>query len=113
MKRYLKSLLLLVFILPFFVCGQKGYRINGEISQLKDGAKIFLIYEIEGRSVVDSAFSQNGNFSFSGEVDYPISSSLYLNKNPFVNRPARNEHMDFFRFYLEPGKLVMRATDSL
>ena len=113
MKRYLKSLLLLVFILPFFVRGQKGYRINGEISQLKDGAKIFLIYEIEGRSVVDSAFSQNGNFSFSGEVDYPISSSLYLNKNPFVNRPARNEQMDFFRFYLEPGKLVMRAKDSL
>lgn len=113
MKRSLKLFLLLVFTLPFFVRGQNAYHINGAILQLKDGAKIFLIYEIEGRSVVDSTVSQNGNFSFSGEVDYPISSSLYLNKNPYVNRPARNEQMDFFRFYLEPGSLVMRAKDSL
>lgn len=107
------GLLVVALTLPFLVCGQNRYQINGTIPPLQDGAKVFLIYEIEGKSVVDSTFSRGGNFSFSGTVDYPVSSSLYLNKNPYVNRPARNEQMDFFRFYLEPVTMEMRASDSL
>ncbi|MFE2863810.1 MULTISPECIES: TlpA disulfide reductase family protein [Sphingobacterium] len=106
-------LVVVALTLPFLVCGQNRYQINGTIPPLQDGAKVFLIYEIEGKSVVDSTFSRGGNFSFSGTVDYPVSSSLYLNKNPYVNRPARNEQMDFFRFYLEPVTMEMRASDSL
>jgi hypothetical protein len=113
MKIWAGLLLIAVFILPFLVCGQNRYQINGEIPQLKDGSKVFLIYEIEGKSVVDSTFSRGGNFSFFGMVDYPVSSSLYLNKNPYVNRPTRNEQMDFFRFYLEPVTMQMQASDSL
>jgi peroxiredoxin len=106
-------LLVVFFTLPFLVFGQNRYQINGTIPPLQDGAKVFLIYEIDGKSFVDSTFSRGGNFSFSGTVDYPVSSSLYLNKNPYVNRPSRNEQMDFFRFYLEPVTMEMRASDSL
>ncbi len=113
MKIWTGLLLIAVFILPFLACGQNPYQINGVIPQLKDGSKVFLIYEIEGKSVVDSTFSRGGNFSFSGTVDYPVSSSLYLDKNPYVNRPSRNEQMDFFRFYLEPVTMQMQASDSL
>ena len=113
MARSLRLFLLFIFVVPFFVAAQQPYKIKGTVDQLKDGSKIFLIYEIEGKSVVDSTVSQGGNFLFSGRLAYSVSASLYLHKNPYVEKPAPEERMDYIRFYLEPVAMEMRAKDSL
>ncbi|MDM1295825.1 AhpC/TSA family protein [Sphingobacterium sp. N143] len=113
MARSLRLFLSFIFVVPFFVAAQQPYKIKGTVDQLKDGSKIFLIYEIEGKSVVDSTVSQDGNFLFSGRLAYPVSASLYLHKNPYVEKPAPEERMDYIRFYLEPVAMEMRAKDSL
>ncbi|WP_282636079.1 TlpA disulfide reductase family protein [Sphingobacterium thalpophilum] len=100
-------------IIPVVACAQRSYTIRGEVNKLKNGSKIFLIYEIDGNSVVDSTVSAGGQFSFSGRIGYPVSSTLYLHKNPYVEKLAPKEQMDYFRFYLEPVVMHMRAADSL
>lgn len=100
-------------LLPLFAAGQGPYSINGNVSQLKDGNKIFLTYQVEGKLFADSTVVRNGQFNFTGDLTFPVFSTLYLHKNPYIHRPEKGEKMDFFRFYLASEKIVMAARDSL
>lgn len=106
-------ILLILSLLPSLLFAQDNYQIFGKIDQLKDSSKIYLTYSNEGVSFVDSTISRQGHFTFSGPLDFPVYSAIYLHKNPYVDRPLANEQMDYFRFYLEPAKIEMTAEDSL
>lgn len=110
MKRILLSALAL---LPLAALAQKPFALNGEIKGLKTGDKIYLIYQGDGKNVTDSTTVTNGAFAFKGTVAGPAQGSLYLNKNPFVNRPAQGEKLDGLSIYVEPGNIKLAAADSL
>ncbi|MDY0903846.1 TlpA disulfide reductase family protein [Pedobacter sp. CFBP9032] len=110
----MKKILLSAFaLLPLAALAQKPFALNGEVKGLKTGDKIYLIYQGDGKNVTDSTTVANGAFTFKGTVASPAQGSLYLNKNPFVNRPAQGEKLDGLPIYLEPGNIKLTATDSL
>lgn len=106
-------LLAITCLQSFFAAAQDNFTISGKVDSLKSGSKIYLVYQVEDQQIADSAIVLNGNFTFAGKLEYPVFCYLYLHKNPYVNRPARGEVMDYFSFYLEPEKLQMQAPDSL
>lgn len=105
--------LLIICLHPFFLLAQGRFEIEGKVDSLKNGDKIYLVYQIEDLQKSDSAQVQNGRFAFKGKLEYPVYSTLYLHKNPYVNKLARSEKMDFFRFYIEPTNIRVIARDSL
>jgi len=108
-----KILLSALALLPFVALAQKPFALNGEVKGLKTGDKIYLIYQGDGKNITDSTTVTNGAFAFKGTVASPAQGSLYLNKNPFVNRPAQGEKLDGLAIYLEPGNIKLAAADSL
>lgn len=105
--------MLLLCLQPLFLFAQKNFELNGKVDALKNGDKIYLVYQLEDQQIADSTTVENGRFVFKGQLDFPVFSALYLHKNPYVQRPAKGEQMDYFRFYLEPARIMLEAPDSL
>lgn len=108
-----KLLLSAMALLPLAALAQKPFTVNGDIKGLKTGDKVYLIYQTEGKSITDSAIVANGVFAFKGTLASPAQGSLFLNKNPYVNRPAQGERLDALSLYVEPGNIKLSAADSL
>ncbi|UKT63784.1 TlpA disulfide reductase family protein [Pedobacter mucosus] len=108
-----KILLSAMALLPLAALAQKPFTVNGDIKALKTGDKVFLVYTADGKNTTDSTNVTNGSFTFKGAVASPVQGSLFLNKNPYVNRPAQGEKLDALAFYIEPGTLKLAAADSL
>ena len=108
-----KLLVFALFLCPILTRAQQNFSINGKIDQLKNGDKVFLMYQVDDKQVADSTTVQQGNFEFKGTLQYPVRSLLCLHKNPYLAKPAKNEKYDFFKFYLEPAAIEMTAADSL
>ncbi|WP_406824928.1 redoxin domain-containing protein [Pedobacter sp. KACC 23697] len=108
-----KILLSAMALLPFAALAQKPFTVNGDIKGLKTGDKVYLIYQGDGKNVTDSATVTNGAFAFKGTLMNPVQGSLFLNKNPYVNRPAQGEKLDGLSLYVEPGNIKLAAADSL
>ncbi|WP_316808614.1 TlpA disulfide reductase family protein [Pedobacter agri] len=108
-----RTLLAAIAILPFAAFAQKPFTLSGDIKGLKTGDKIFLIYQGEQKNITDSTTVANGTFAFKGTLANPKQGSLYLNKNPYVNRPAQGEKLDGLSIYVEPGTIKLTAADSL
>lgn len=104
---------IIALLLPLITFSHEVYQIQGKIEGLKDGSKIFLVYNVNGDQFNDSTLVSGGNFTLHGKIKYPVLAILYLNKNPYLNRPEPGEKIDAFRFYLEPGSMKMRAADAL
>lgn len=100
-------------LLPLAALAQKPFTVNGDIKGLKTGDKVYLIYQTEGKSITDSAMVTNGAFVFKGTLASPAQGSLFLNKNPYVTRPAQGEKLDGLSLYVEPGNIKLAAADSL
>lgn len=109
----MRALLLFICLHPLTLLAQGNFEIEGKVDSLKNGNRIYLVYQAEDQQLTDSAQVQNGTFHFKGKLAYPVYSTLYLHKNPYVNRPAPGEKMDYFRLYLEPAHIKVQATDSL
>ncbi|ARS42298.1 hypothetical protein CA265_22615 [Sphingobacteriaceae bacterium GW460-11-11-14-LB5] len=108
-----KILLSAMALLPLAALAQKPFTVTGDIKGLKTGDKVYLIYQGDGKNTTDSATVTNGAFAFKGTLLSPAQGSLFLNKNPYVNRPAQGEKLDALSLYVEPGNIKLAAADSL
>ncbi len=108
-----KILLSAICLLPLSLMAQQPFTIKGDVKALKTGDKIFLSYVESGQRKTDSAVVTNGAFEFKGTVKAPTNGSLFLNKNPYVNRPAKGEILDSKGIYIEPVAFKVEAADSL
>jgi len=109
----MRALLLFICLHPLTLLAQGNFEIEGKVDALKNGNRIYLVYQAEDQQLTDSAQVQNGTFHFKGTLAYPVYATLYLHKNPYVNRPAPGEKMDYFRLYIEPAHIKVQAIDSL
>jgi peroxiredoxin len=109
----LKQSLAALLLFPSMLMAQASFKVEGKVDALKTGDKIFLVYQLEDKQITDSAIVQDGQFIFTGKLQYPVYSSLFLHKNPYVAKLAKGETMDFFRLYLEPAVFSVTAPDSL
>jgi peroxiredoxin len=115
--KFILSCALMCFALglvPWSAQGQSTkYSIKGEITSLKDGDKLYLIYRVGDKQITDSAMVKENKFRFQGMLDNPIFAMIYLNRNPYVNHLQPGETVDNMGFYLEPSAIQVKAKDSL
>lgn len=108
-----KILLSAVALLPLAAMAQKPFNINGDIKGLKTGDKVYLVYSADGQRITDSTTVANGTFAFKGTLSDPARGNLFLNKNPYVNPPAKGAVLDFLALYIEPATIKLTAADSI
>jgi len=108
-----KILLSAMALLPLAALAQKPFTVTGYIKGLKDGDKIYLIYRADDKSVTDSVTVDKGTFIFRGTLADPAAGNLFLNKNPYVNRPAKGEVLDYTSLFLESADIKIIGTDSI
>ncbi|MFX1708711.1 TlpA disulfide reductase family protein [Chitinophaga sp. CC14] len=108
-----KLLLLLIGVYPLSLQAQDHFELNGKVDGLHNGDKIYLVYQVEDQRITDSTMVTNGRFVFRGKLEYPVYTSLFLNQNPYVQRLAAGQQMDYVRLYLEPATFKVESRDSL
>lgn len=105
--------LILSLLFPKISNAQQNYVVDGNVKGLKDGDKIYLVYPSGDQQITDSTLVKSGSFSFVGSLEFPAISRLFLNKNPYVNKLAKGENLDYLMFYLAPEKIKLTSSDSL
>lgn len=98
------------------VQAQGKFTIKGNLSGLKEPAKIILKYTNgNGDAVKDSAAVINGKFIFNGKIEEPALAQLVLKplkeKAPDPDFPF--PLLDVQQFYLEKGLITVKGTDSM
>ena len=110
----MKKILLSAFaLIPMALMAQNPFTLNGSVKGLKTGDKVYLVYPVAGKNVADSTTVTNGNFTFNGNITDIAQGNLFKNKNPYVNRPAQGEVLDFLPIFIEPASIVVTGSDSL
>jgi len=94
-------------ILPFAVAAQQPFSVNGLVKHFPEGEKVFLNYTSAGTTVLDSAITKNGKFTFNGTLKEPARASVYRKASVKGNRP------DAFSLYLEATSIKISTDDSL
>src|SRR5690606_3054815 len=103
-----KMLLAVICCLPFCVSAQNGFTLKGKIDKLNKPATVYLRYNHNGTTVVDSAVLRNGKFKFTGKLDEPVAADFRLARHTGEN--ARDE---FLQIYLENSKITLKTTSGL
>ncbi|HEY8954205.1 redoxin domain-containing protein [Chitinophaga sp.] len=87
--------------------GGKPFTLTGQITAPQYTGTLYLQYELNDREMAtDSVLLQkDGRFVFNGRLSRPVSARVYM-------QPSAAKYIAR-RFYLEPGKVEMRATGSL
>jgi len=83
---------------------QKHYTIQGQLSKVQMPAKAYLIYSMgwTNEQILDSAALSGGRFTFKGLITDPKKVSIMI-----------GESQDAITFYLEPGVISIKGTNSL
>ncbi|WP_430809641.1 MULTISPECIES: redoxin domain-containing protein [unclassified Carboxylicivirga] len=102
------SLAVLVAVLP--ACQlNKGYKVNGTLHGDVENARIYLQKnDYVSQSIVDSAVVSNGQFTLSGEVDYPGLYTLIVDRTP-EGEASNPKYKNKASFYLENSDISFEA----
>lgn len=106
-----KCILAVACCLPLGLMAQKTYTISGNISRLKQPAKVYLAV-VKNRAYVDtdSAEVKNGKFVLKGSVAEPTPAILTLRR---LNSPANSRRGDYIGFFLENSNISVKGVDSI
>lgn len=106
----MRYILLLLFI-PLFTKAQNNFNLKGELKGVSNGKKIYLVHVAGQAERLDSTKITNGNFEFNIELNNPSIAILLLDHSgsDLNNKLPK----DLYRFFIEPGKATLTATDSI
>ncbi|RQO77062.1 alkyl hydroperoxide reductase [Pedobacter sp. KBW01] len=79
-------------------------------------AKIYLLYQVNGKKIIDSAMQTNGLFVFKGNIDRPRYSTLVCDTNNIgLSGMIKKQHdkPDLLRMYTYPGQVVLKTSTPL
>lgn len=108
----IKRMLLSAFIvLPFMVLAQESYTITGEITNVPNAAKAYLIYSDGAQRKVDSASVNQGKFTFTGVVSQPGDALLTIDHEGAGMSQLSSP--DLLNLFLEGGAISIKGTDSI
>ncbi|MFD2557092.1 TlpA disulfide reductase family protein [Sphingobacterium tabacisoli] len=86
---------------------QKHFTIEGKIDSLKENTKIFLTYEFERESKVDSTLVKNGVFSLKG-----MATSGTIARLTFKNSETESI-TDEINFWVEPSNITIKSNHQI
>ena len=87
------------------------YTVQGKITNVKDGAKVYLFSHPDNPSPIpaDSTYIKNNQFVFKGTVNNPFRAFIVVRHDEGEVRRA----LDILDFYVEKGKIQLNASDSI
>jgi len=105
----MKQILLTILFLPMLMLAfaQHKFTVEGNIESIRNTNKIYLNYQKNGESVLDSALIRQGKFIFNGTITDPIPVLLYIMENGAMDSSKSNLQVNLISFYLEPGKIKL------
>jgi len=106
-------LLAMACCLPVALRAQQGFTIQGKVSELKAPAKVVLNYVYDDKRVSDSTVFYDGQFRFSGKVNYPGYAELYVYRDTTDIAEGPRKKTEYLKFFLENSAITIRAKDSL
>ena len=108
MKTFLTAIALSLG-LSVAVAQQEAFKIKGKIGSLGSPAKVYLEYQNDDLSILDSAELKNGRFIFKGKAAHATGGSLALSHDGKGLNSARDSRLIF----LHKGTIKINSTDSL
>lgn len=101
--------------LPFCLSAQKGFEIKGKVGNWNAPARIYLYYAVPGStaSTVDSVNLANGEFTFKGSVNEPVSATLILDEAGIGLSRLNDLNADFMKLYLDNEVITVSSKDSV
>lgn len=106
-----KILLSTIALLPILAFAQDGkFTVQGKVGVYSAPAKVYLQYRNAGKTIVDSAVLNNGEFKFNGTAAAaPTQGYLLLNDKG----TGLNSSRDYKSIYIEPGTVTVKGADVL
>ncbi|OCX50341.1 hypothetical protein BEL04_21375 [Mucilaginibacter sp. PPCGB 2223] len=112
MKRIFLMLLAAIPAAVFAQTTADNFTIKAKIGNIGAPAKVYLGYQVAGKNIIDSAAIVNGDVSFHGHVNSPVSALMVINaKGTGLNNIPRGS--DLLNFYIEKGNITLNSADSL
>lgn len=108
----MKKLLLAILLqLPLFILAQDKFNLKGELSGLKTNKSVYLVHISDNQEKIDSTKVKDGKFEFNINLSQPSIAVLLLDHSG--NSLKEQGPKDVYRFFIEPGKAVLKTTDSI
>lgn len=102
----------IIVLLPLLTSAQdKKFTLRGKTGKLDAPAKAYLLYRSGDSFFRDSVLVKKGTFNFTGNIDQPSYSTLIIDEQGKGMDNAGPDHR--FNFYLEPGVITAKSTDSV
>lgn len=114
----MNKLLIALALLPFSLLAQdkkNNFHITGSAKNLKMKPDwVFFQYRKDGEWKTDSTQIKEGKYSFSGQIDEPVTGSLRVTYLPTAEgkKVARVNVRDIATVFLQPGKIKVTSIDS-
>lgn len=102
-----------VAMVTVIASAQNGYVIKGQIGKLGKPAKAFLLINMEGKQVLDSAVLVNGIFTFKGSVPSPMEATLRLKHDDKPEIPGKRIQIDGMAIILGNENITVTGKDSI
>lgn len=103
-----------LLLLPALAVSQNNFTVKAKITLPVKAKKAYMLYEIAGKDVQDSAVVNNGTFEFAGKVEGPVKASLFLDHLGSGLAKLRTERKaDFKTFYLDRENILISFQDSI
>lgn len=106
-----KLLLALLLQIPLFIYAQEKFNLKGELTTVKNNTSIYLVHIAENQEKLDSAKVKDGKFEFDINLSQQSIAILLLDHSG--NSLKEQGAKDIYRFFIEPGKAVLKAKDSI
>jgi peroxiredoxin len=105
-------------VLPFVSVSQTTeslFTVKINAITMPSAAKIYLLYQQDGKKIVDSAMRDNGSFVFKGKIERPLYATLLCDTtNIGFSEILKKRHkkQDGLRMYIYPGQVVLKTSSS-
>ncbi|WP_316794167.1 TlpA disulfide reductase family protein [Pedobacter frigoris] len=114
----IKKVILLLFgaAVPFMSVSQTAdslFSVEINAMAMPSKAKIYLLYQQDGKKIVDSAVRHNGLVVFKGKIGGPLNATLLRDTTAIGFSgllKKRNEKQDVLRMYIYPGKVMLKTS---
>ena len=108
-----KIIILAALGAPVVCSAQQSYTIKGSVSSIKEPAKAFLTYKVNGERKIDSVIMKNGKFVFHGTVGAPKEAHIVVKHNNAPSDPTTRPVEDILPFLIEDRTISIVAKDSV
>ncbi|PTS92073.1 alkyl hydroperoxide reductase [Pedobacter sp. HMWF019] len=117
----IKKVMLLLFVaaVPFMSVSQTKdslFTVRINAAKMPLTAKIYLLYQKDGKKIVDSATQGNGIFVFKGKIERPIYATLVCDTTNigFLGMlKKRHDKQDALRMYIYPGQVALKTSSQV